>query len=118
MDKQSHQFNNPPELADTKTKDWLRGNAQIISMFWNSMESQVMHLVTHLDSIKEISKHLSLLCSGKISTTMMYDRYQEFFRVQQCSRLVTDYFAAFKRVYEEFNGYKLPITVDVKKIQK
>ncbi|KAF7848452.1 hypothetical protein BT93_L1935 [Corymbia citriodora subsp. variegata] len=82
----------------------------------NSMESTIVDLVTHIDTVKELWEYLDVLYSGQNNMTRVYELSQEFYRFQRKGRPITQYFAEFKKMYEELNAL-LPISTNVQQMR-
>ncbi|GAV66126.1 hypothetical protein CFOL_v3_09636 [Cephalotus follicularis] len=80
------------------------------------MDNKIVDLVTHIDTVKDLWSYLGVLYSGHNNLSCTYDLSQQFYRVTRQERSLTQYFADFKRLYEELNSL-LSITTNVKQMQ-
>ncbi|XP_056159617.1 uncharacterized protein LOC115679796 [Syzygium oleosum] len=112
--EQNHHLTGARTAADTK---WDTMDARILGQMWNSMESHVAALVTHATTVKDLWDYLNVLYSGENNLSRIYEISQDFFRADRKNRSLTQFFADFKQMYEEFN-HLLPITSDVKTMQE
>ena len=100
----------------SREKNWKTMDARILGQMLNSMESNVADLVTHIGTVKELWDYLNVLYSGQNNFARIYEVFQEFSKTDQKNQSVTQYFADFKRMYEELNAV-LPITSNVREMQ-
>ncbi|GAV83558.1 UBN2_3 domain-containing protein [Cephalotus follicularis] len=115
QEKEDHLITTPPK-SEPKAKTWLRDYARIFRQLLNSMDNKIVDLVTHIDTVKDLWSYLSMLYSGHNNLSHIYDLSQQFYRVARQKHSLTQYFADFKRMYEELNS-PLPITADIKQMQ-
>lgn len=80
------------------------------------MEGHIVDLVTYVDIIKELWDYLEVLYSGQNNMARIFEVSQEFFRISSDGRPLAQFFADFKKLYEEYNSL-LPISMDVQKMQ-
>ncbi|GAV65031.1 hypothetical protein CFOL_v3_08546 [Cephalotus follicularis] len=80
------------------------------------MDTMIVDLVTHIDTVKELWFYLGILYSGHNNLSHIYELSQEFYRVDRRGSSLTQYFTDFKRMYKELNAL-MPITGDVKQMQ-
>ncbi|KAH6820778.1 hypothetical protein C2S53_018963 [Perilla frutescens var. hirtella] len=78
----------------------------------NSIDSDVIGMVTHCRTLKTLLESLEFLYSGIENISRMYAGCQEFYRPEKNDRSLIDYFMSFKRTYEELNML-LPLSTDV-----
>lgn len=87
-------------LTTTKSEKsdfaWAVADARILYQMLNSMDSQVVDLVTHIDTVKELWDYLEILYSGQNNMARIFDVSQEFFRMSRDGRPLTQFFADFK----------------------
>ena len=102
----------PPEDAK-KEKDWLRDDARLYLQIKNSIESDIIGLLDHCESVKELLEFLDFLYSGKEQVHRMFEVYMQFFRAEQKVESVTSYFMRLKKLTDEL-GLLLPFSPDVK----
>ncbi|GAV76360.1 UBN2_3 domain-containing protein [Cephalotus follicularis] len=113
-EKEDHLIATPPK-SEPEAKTWFREDACIFGQLLNSMDNKIVDLVTHIDTVKDLWTYLSVLYSGHNNLSRIYDLFQQFYRVARQERYLTQYFADFKRMYEELNSL-LPITANVKQM--
>ncbi|XP_074326739.1 uncharacterized protein LOC141664683 [Apium graveolens] len=95
---------------------WEVADAQILYQLLNSMEGHIVDLDTHVDTVKELWDYLEVLYSGQNNMVRIFEVSQEFFRISRDGCPLTQFFAYFKNLYEEYNSL-LPISVEVQKMQ-
>lgn len=95
---------------------WEVADARILYQLLNSMEGHIVDLVTHVDTVKELWDYLEVLYSGQNNMARIFEVSHEFFRISRDGRPLTQFFADFKKLYEEYNSL-LPISADVQKMQ-
>ncbi|KAH6784058.1 hypothetical protein C2S52_009017 [Perilla frutescens var. hirtella] len=108
----THMTDDPPSAAASKLS-WLRDYARLFLQIRNSIDSDVIGMVTHCRTVKTLQVYLEFLYSGKGNISRMYTVCQEFYRPEKGDKSLTDYFMLFKRTYEELNTL-LPFSPNVK----
>lgn len=111
-DMDDHMTEDPPKDAKQK-KDWLRDDARLYLQIKNSIESEIIGLVDHCESVKELLEFLDFLYSGKEQVHRMFEVCMQFFRAEQKAESVTSYFMRLKKIIAEL-GLLLPFSPDVK----
>ena len=111
-DMDDHMTEDPPKDAKQK-KDWLRDDARLYLQIKNSIESEIIGLVDHCESVKELLEFLDFLYSGKEQVHRMFEVCMPFFRAEQKAESVTSYFMRLKKIIVEL-GLLLPFSPDVK----
>ena len=77
-DMDDHMTEDPPEDAKQK-KDWLLDDARLYLQIKNSIESEIIGLVDHCESVKELLEFLEFLYSGKEQVHRMFEFCMQFF---------------------------------------
>ena len=90
----------------------MRDDARLFLQLRNSIDSEVVGLITHCRTVKELMNYLAFLYSGKGNITRIYDVCKAFYRADKGDRSLTNYFMEFKRTYEELNML-LPFSTDI-----
>ncbi|XP_030449499.2 uncharacterized protein LOC115671939 isoform X1 [Syzygium oleosum] len=106
-------------ITEPKPEDdanWDIVDACILGQMLNAMENNIVDLVTHIDTVKEMWDYLNVLYSGQNNLSRVYELSQEFYRSERKGRPMTQYFAEFKRMYEELNAI-LPISANIQQMQ-
>ncbi|TYJ97232.1 putative Polyprotein [Cucumis melo var. makuwa] len=98
---------------DAKKKDWLCDDARLYLQIKNSIESEIIGLVDHCESIKELLEFLDFLYSGKEQVQRMFEVCMQFSRAEQKAGSVTNYFMRLKKITAEL-ALLLPFSPDVK----
>ena len=106
----SHLTDNPP--TDESKLSWMRDDARLFLQIRNSIDSEVVGLITHCRTVKELMNYLAFLYSGKGNISRIYDVCKAFYRADKGDKSLTNYFMDFKRIYEELN-ILLPFSTDV-----
>ncbi|KAI3417749.1 FAD-binding PCMH-type domain-containing protein [Psidium guajava] len=96
--------------------NWDVIEARLMGQLLNSMESNIVDLVTHIDTVKELWEYLDVLYSGQNNISRIYELSQEFHRSESKGRSIDQYFADFNRMYEELNAL-LPISSDAEQMR-
>ena len=78
----------------------------------NCIDSEVVGLITHCRTVKELMNYLAFLYSGKGNITRIYDVCKAFYRADKGDRSLTNYFMEFKKTYEKLNML-LPFSTDI-----
>ena len=111
-DMDDHMTEDPPKDAKQK-KDWLRDDARLYLHIKNAIESDIIWLVDHCESVKELLEFLDFLYSGKEQVHRMFEVFMHFSRAEQKAESVTSYFMRLKKITAEL-GLLLPFSPDVK----
>lgn len=112
--RNQHMHLTGPKPNDDATWDVV--DACILGQMRNSMESNIIDLVTHVNTVKELWEYLSVLYSGQNNLSRIYELSQEFYQAERKERSITQFVADFKRIYEELNAL-LPISANVQQMQ-
>lgn len=107
----SHLTNDP--LTDDSRLPWMREDARLYIQIRNSIDSEVVGLVNHCNTVKPLMNYLQFLYYGKGNFSRIYDVCQSFYRADKEDRTLTSYFMDFKKTYEELNVL-LPFNADIK----
>lgn len=111
VEKDDHLVQEPP-TDETKTA-WMRDDARLFLQIRNSIDSEVVGLITHCEFVKELMDYLEFLYSGKGNMSRIYDMCQNFYRTGKGDKSLTVFFMGFKNTYEELNTL-LPFSTDIK----
>ena len=106
----NHLTNDPPK--DDSRLSWMREYARLFLQIRNSIDSEVIDMVTHCRTVKELMSYLEFLYSGKGNISRIYDVCKAFYRADKGDRSLTNYFMDFKKTYEELNML-LPFSTDI-----
>ncbi|XP_062103747.1 uncharacterized protein LOC133814853 [Humulus lupulus] len=117
IDKDDHLTDDPPKEKDDSRQTWLREDARLFHQIWNSIDSEVIGLINHCESVKELMDYLEFLHSGKVNLSRMYEVCKAFYCVEKQDQSHMNYFMSFKKTYEELNML-LPFSPDVKVQQR
>lgn len=115
--KSDHLTTEPPVETTPEGVDWHTDDANLVNLLWDCTEPKVSDLVSHCQTVKELWTYLELLYSGKNNASRVYEASQAFNHCSMGDKSVTDHFAEFSKLNEEFNAL-LPITTDVKKMME
>ena len=91
-------------------------DARLMGQLLNSMESNIVDLVTHIDTVKDLWEYLDVLYSSQNNIYKIYELSQEFHRFESKGCSIDQYFADFNRMYEELNAL-LPISSNAEQMQ-
>ena len=105
-----HLTDDPP--MDASKLSWMREDARLYIQIRNSIDSEVVGLVTHCKTVKQLMNYLQFLYSGKGNFSRIYDVCKDFYRADKEDKSLTSYFMDFKKTYEELNML-LPFSCDV-----
>ena len=75
-----HMTEDPPE--DAKQKDWLCNDARLYLQIKNSIESEIIGLIDHRESV-ELLKFLDFLYSSKEQVHRMFEVCIQFFHANK-----------------------------------
>ncbi|GMJ03787.1 hypothetical protein HRI_004047900 [Hibiscus trionum] len=105
-----HLTDDPP--TDDSRLPWMREDARLYIQIRNYIESEVVGLVNHCKTVKQLMRYLQFLYSGKGNFSRIYDVCQNFYMVDKEDRTLTSYFMDFKKMCEELNML-LPFSADI-----
>ena len=92
----------------------MRDDAQLFVQISDFIDSEVVGLVTHSQTVMELMNYLEFMYSKKGNISHIYDVCKTFYRANKGDRSLTSYFIAFKKIYEELNmllHFRTDITV-------
>ena len=107
-----HMIENPLEDVNKK-KNWLRDDAYLYLQIKNCINSEVIGLVDHCKTFKELLEFLDFLYSGKEQIHRMFEVCLQFFRAKQRAQFVTSYFMCIKKIIAKL-AWLLPFSPNVK----
>ncbi|GAA0146788.1 transmembrane signal receptor [Lithospermum erythrorhizon] len=93
---------NPPQ--GDLFKPSLRDDARLFLQIRNSIEGEVLGLIYHCETVKELMEYLEFLYYGKKNISRIYDVCKAFYRAEKHDKSLTAYFMEFKKIYEELNN--------------
>ena len=106
----SHLNDDPP--TNESKLSWMRDDTRLFLQIHNSIDSEVVGLITHCRMVKELINYLAFLYYGKGNISSIYDVCKAFYKEDKGDRSLTNYFMDFKRTYEELNML-LPFSTDI-----
>ncbi|RVW41005.1 Retrovirus-related Pol polyprotein from transposon TNT 1-94 [Vitis vinifera] len=109
--KDDHLTEEPPN--DHTRKLWMQDDARLFLQMKNSINSDIVGLLSHCEFVKELMDYLDFLYSGKGNVSQMYDVWNAFHCPEKGAKSLTAYFMDFKKVYEELNAL-MPFSPDVR----
>ncbi|RVW36659.1 Retrovirus-related Pol polyprotein from transposon RE1 [Vitis vinifera] len=109
--KDDHLTEEPPK--DHTRKLWMQDDARLFLQMKNSINSDIVGLLSHCEFVKELMDYLDFLYSGKGNVSRMYDVWNAFHCPEKGAKSLTAYFMDFKKVYEELNAL-MPFSPDVR----
>ena len=92
----------PPN--DNTRKLWMQDDARLFLQIKNSINSDIVGLLSHCEFVKELMDYLNFLYSRKENVSWMYDVLNAFHCLENGAKSLTAYFMDFKKVYEELNA--------------
>ncbi|RVW27977.1 Retrovirus-related Pol polyprotein from transposon TNT 1-94 [Vitis vinifera] len=101
----------PP--TDITRKLWMQDDAWLFLQMKNSINSDIVGLLSHCEFVKELMDYLDFLYSGKGNVSRMYDVWNSFHCPKKGAKSLTAYFMDFKKVYEELNAL-MPFSPEVR----
>ncbi|GAA0138699.1 hypothetical protein LIER_34969 [Lithospermum erythrorhizon] len=111
IDKDNHMTGNTPQ--GEKSKAWLRDNARLFLQIRNSIEGDVLGLINHCETVKELMEYLEFFYYGKKNISRIYDVRKAFYCAEKYGKSLTAYFMDFKKIYEELNKL-MPFSSNIK----
>ena len=109
--KDDHLTEEPP--TDITRKLWMQDDARLFLQMKNSINSDIVGLLSHCEFVKELMDYLDFLYSRKGNVSRMYDVWNAFHCPEKGAKSLTAYFMDFKKVYEELNAL-MPFSPDVR----
>ncbi|KAL6335243.1 hypothetical protein AAG906_029478 [Vitis piasezkii] len=100
--KDDHLIEKPPN--DNTRKLWVQDDARLFLQIKNSINSDIVSLLSHCEFVKELMDYLNFLYSRKGNVSRMYDVWNAFHCLEKRAKSLTAYFMDFKKVYEELNA--------------
>ncbi|RVW53673.1 Retrovirus-related Pol polyprotein from transposon RE1 [Vitis vinifera] len=100
--KDDHLTEEPPN--DNTRKLWMQDDARLFLQIKNSINSDIVGLLSHCEFVKELMDYLDFLYFGKGNVSRMYDVWNAFHCPENGAKSLTAYFMDFKKVYEELNA--------------
>ncbi|RVW96782.1 Retrovirus-related Pol polyprotein from transposon RE1 [Vitis vinifera] len=91
----------------------MQDDAWLFLQMKNSINSDIVGLLSHCEFVKELMDYLDFLYSGKGNVSRMYDVWNAFHCPEKGAKSLTAYFMDFKKVYEELNAL-MPFSPDVR----
>ncbi|RVW87252.1 Retrovirus-related Pol polyprotein from transposon RE1 [Vitis vinifera] len=91
----------------------MQDDARLFLQMKNSINSDIVGLLSHCEFVKELMDYLDFLYSGKGNVSRMYDVWNAFHCPEKGAKSLTAYFMDFKKVYEELNAL-MPFSPDVR----
>ena len=109
--KDDHLTEEPPN--DNTRKLWMQDDAGLFLQIKNSINSDIVGLLSHCEFVKELMDYLNFLYSGKGNVSRMYDVWNASHCPEKGAKSLTAYFMDFKKVYKELNAL-MPFSPDVR----
>ena len=106
-----HLTNDPP--ADDSKEQWMEEDARLFIQIRNSINSKVLGLVNHYECVKKLIDYLEFVFSEKGNVSRIFDMCKAFYRSEKQDQSLTQFFMAYKKIYEELNMF-MPFSPDVK----
>ncbi|RVX21101.1 Retrovirus-related Pol polyprotein from transposon TNT 1-94 [Vitis vinifera] len=91
----------------------MQDDARLFLQMKNSINSDIVGLLSHCEFVKELMDYLDFLYSGKGNVSRMYDVWNAFHCPEKGAKSLTAYFMDFKKVYEELNAL-MPFSPDIR----
>ena len=82
-------LNDDPPTNESKLS-WMRDDARLFLQIRNSIDSEVVGLITHCRTVKELMNYLAFLYSGKGNISRIYDVCKAFYRADKDDRSLTN----------------------------
>ena len=106
-----HLTKDPP--ADDSKEQWMEEDARLFIQIRNSINSKVLSLVNHYEFVKKLIDYLEFVFSEKGNVSRIFDVCKAFYRSEKQDQSLTQFFMAYKKIYEELNMF-MPFSPDVK----
>ena len=81
----------------------MRDDARFFLQIQDSIDSEVIGLISHCEFVKEVMNFLDFLYYGKGNISCIYEMCKSFYSADKQDRTLTAYFMDFKKTYEELN---------------
>ena len=91
----------------------MQDDARLFLQIKNSINSDIVGLLSHCQFVKELMDYLDFLYSRKENVSWMHDVLNAFHCPENGAKSLTAYFMDFKKVYEELNAL-MPFNPNVK----
>ena len=99
--------------ADNSKEQWMEEDARMFIQIHNSINSKVLGLVNHYEFVKKLIDYLEFMISEKGNVSRIFDVCKAFYRSEKQDQSLTQFFMAYKKIYEELNMF-MPFSPDVK----
>ena len=106
-----HLTKDPP--ADDSKEQWMEEDARLFIQIRNSINSKVLGLVNHYEFVKKLIDYSEFVFSEKGNVSRIFDVCKAFYRSEKQDQSLTQFFMAYKKIYEELNMF-MPFSPDVK----
>ena len=106
-----HLTEDPP--ADDSKEQWMEEDARLFIQIRNSINSKVLGLVNHYEFVKKLIDYLEFVFSEKGNVSRIFDVCKAFYRSEKQDQSLTQFFMAYKKIYEELNMF-MSFSPDVK----
>ncbi|RVX07744.1 Retrovirus-related Pol polyprotein from transposon RE1 [Vitis vinifera] len=97
--KDDHLTEEPPNGPTRKL--WMQDDARLFLQMKNSINSDIVGLLSHCEFVKELMDYLDFLYSGKGNVSRMYDVWNAFHCPEKGAKSLTAYFMDFKKAQRE-----------------
>lgn len=73
-------------LKDDAKQTWLQEDARLFLQIRNSIESEVISLISHCEFVKELMHYLQFLYSARGNVSRVYDVCKAFYHLEKLER--------------------------------
>ena len=106
-----HLTEDPP--ADDSKEQWMEEDARLFIQIRNSINSKVLAHVNHYEFVKKLIDYLEFVFSEKGNVSRIFDVCKAFYRSEKQDQSLTQFFMAYKKIYEKLNMF-MSFSPDVK----
>ncbi|XP_074560423.1 uncharacterized protein LOC141816571 [Curcuma longa] len=96
-----------PDEKDPNFRIWRRDNIQLMTWILNSVSSGIKQVILHNKTAFDMWKTLEQMYGRKHDMLRTYQLSSQIFKLDQGSMSVTNYFAALKGLWDEFDYYRM-----------
>ncbi|KAG6500538.1 hypothetical protein ZIOFF_040386 [Zingiber officinale] len=96
-----------PDEKDPSFHTWRRDNIQLMTWMLNSVNSGIKQVILHNKTAYDMWKTLEQMYGRRHDMLRTYQISSQIFKLEQGSMSVTNYFATLKRLWDEFDYYRM-----------
>ncbi|KAG6506582.1 hypothetical protein ZIOFF_031906 [Zingiber officinale] len=96
-----------PDEKDPSFRTWRRDNIQLMTWMLNSVNSGIKQVILHNKTAYDMWKTLEQMYGRRHDMLCTYQISSQILKLEQGSMSVANYFATLKRLWDEFDYYRM-----------